>query len=231
MKKLSFVIPSYNCAAFLAHAIESAQKQTYANVEIVVIDDASTDSTPTLMAHYANDKRVVYRRLEKNIGRSAARNLGNTIATGEIILVLDADDIAYPDRAKATAHKMKSADFVYGSCDYIDALGTRLGTNLADVFDKKRALETGLNRITHSTCAYTKELAGKIAYRGGDISDLGIDDWAFQTEVAMSGAKMDFTPSVIGAYRELSTGISRTRDHGKVKAAKAGFLAGLQVGA
>ena len=222
--KASFVIPSYNSAAWLVHSVKSAQKQTYANLEIVVVDDGSTDSTENIMKFVAEkDARIKYIRLQKNVGRSEARNIANKEASGDIILVLDADDIAYPDRAALSAKALAHADFVHGSADVIDAIGTKLGVYRADVFNKEKAVKEGVNRIVHSTCAYRKELADKIPYLGGDAAKLGLDDWAFQLEVAFSGAKMNHIENVIGAYRDIETGISKTRDQGLVVAFKRKF--------
>ncbi len=222
--KVSFVIPSHNSAAWLAHAVDSCRRQSYLNTEIVVVDDGSTDSTPKLMESYASDKRVKYYRMGKNVGRSEARNFGNKHATGQYICVLDADDIAAPDRAKLTAAKLKDVDFVHGSCDYMDVLGNKIGEHTAEVFNKDRAIKEGLNRMVHSTCAYRKEVADKVQYPSGKLSDLGLDDWAFQVQVAMNGFSIDLIPQSVGAYRDLGTGISKTRDQSKVIAAKNEFL-------
>lgn len=231
--KASFVIPTFNSAAWVAHAVNSAQKQSYANLEIVVVDDGSTDSTKKVMEFMAEkDTRIKYVRLDKNMGRSYARNYGNTIASGDFLMVLDADDIAYPDRAKLTAEKIsKGADFVHGSMDYIDCIGSMLGTHVADVFNLDRAVKEKLNRIVHSSCAYTKELSRRQIYVEGEASKLGLDDWAYQLAAATSGAKFDHITPVIGAYRDLDTGISKTRDPLAVEAFKAAYLESLMADA
>ncbi len=226
----SFVIPAYNSAAFLTHAIESAQKQTYPNIEIVVVDDGSTDSTEKVMRFLVEkDARISYIKLPKNMGRSEARNIGNKAARGEFILVLDADDIAYPDRARLTVEKLRKCDFVNGAAQEIDVIGNLLGVYRAEVFNKERALREKVNRMVHSTCAYRKEIALKFPYRSGEPSKLGLDDWAFQLEVALSGAKMDVISVEIGAYRDLNTGVSKTRDHKAVEAFKTAFIEALKV--
>lgn len=231
MRKVSFVIPSYNRAFYLAHAIESCQKQTYLNIEIVVVDDCSTDSTPKFLAYVADrDRRIKVIRNEVNKGASESRNIGNRAATGDIICVLDSDDIAYHDRAKITVDKMKEADFFYGACQDIDCIGNKLGVRPADVFNKERA-STGerLNHIVHSCSAYTKEIALRFPYRDGDISRLGIDDWAMQTEIFAADIKYEFTPQIIGAYRELSDGLWTRRDPVKTLEVKEKFQESLKV--
>lgn len=230
MKKISFVIPTYNSVLWLPHAVDSCLKQDYKDLEVVVVDDGSTDTTPEVMKFLAEkDNRINYIRLEKNGGRSKARNVGNDAAKGDYIAVLDADDVSYPNRAKLTVEKLAKADFVHGSCDFMDVLGNRVATHLADVFNLEKAMKDRLNYMVHSTIAYRKNLAKSLKYREGELSDLGLDDWAFQLEAATSGAKIDFILPVIGAYRDLASGISKQRPREKVEAAKEAFLESLKV--
>ena len=101
MPDLSFVIPVYNGAEYLAEAIASCLTQSHKNVEVVVVDDASTDSTKRVIAHYAKtDQRVQAVFLEENKGRGHARNVGNRAAKSKYLAVLDADDISDKFRAE-----------------------------------------------------------------------------------------------------------------------------------
>src|SRR5437016_10401011 len=90
---ISAVIPSYNYGHFITDAIESALGQTYPHVEIIVVDDGSTDDTREQLAPYS--ERVCYIHQE-NGGLSAARNTGIRAAKGEWIALLDADDVWHP---------------------------------------------------------------------------------------------------------------------------------------
>jgi hypothetical protein len=90
--RVSVVIPTYNAAAFLAEAVASARAQTYAPVEVVVVDDASADGTADLAESLG--ARAV--RQEENRGPSAARNRGVAMAEGEVVAFLDADDAWLP---------------------------------------------------------------------------------------------------------------------------------------
>lgn len=89
MSKVSIVIPCYNGSKFLAHAIDSALAQTYADKEIIVVDDGSTDDSPTIMDGYGTSIRVVR---QANAGLPAARNAGIGEARGDLFAFLDADD-------------------------------------------------------------------------------------------------------------------------------------------
>jgi GT2 family glycosyltransferase len=93
---VSVIVPTYNRAYCLRTAIDSALGQTYGHVEVVVVDDGSTDETPALVArHYGTDPRVVYVRQE-NGGVASARNLGFQVARGQLIALLDSDDEWFP---------------------------------------------------------------------------------------------------------------------------------------
>lgn len=94
---VSVVMPAYNAAAYLAEAIQSVLRQSLADLELIVIDDGSTDGTADLMASLADDRLVVIRH-ETNQGVVAARNTAIDRARGRYIALLDADDIAAPDR-------------------------------------------------------------------------------------------------------------------------------------
>jgi glycosyltransferase involved in cell wall biosynthesis len=93
---VSFVIPNYNHARFLGAAICSALEQTYTNIEIVVVDDGSTDNSRDVAAVFGDRIRYIH---QANAGLSAARNTGIAAATGEYVALLDADDLVEPNYA------------------------------------------------------------------------------------------------------------------------------------
>lgn len=92
---ISVVIPSYNSAHFITDAIESVLAQTYRPLEIIVIDDGSTDSTTEVLVSYRD--RISYFR-QQNCGPAAARNTALREARGELVAFLDADDRWLPNK-------------------------------------------------------------------------------------------------------------------------------------
>ncbi len=96
---VSVIIPAYNQADFLAEAIQSVLDQTYPNFEVIVVNDASPDHTEEVVAQF-RDPRVKYIRHEENKGLPATRNTGMRAASGEIIALLDSDDLFHPDKLK-----------------------------------------------------------------------------------------------------------------------------------
>ena len=93
---VSVIIPTYNRAHVLPRAIESVLKQTYTELELIVVDDASTDDTAAVMTAIT-DPRVRYVRKEHG-GAAAARNRGIAEAKGEFIAFQDSDDVWHSDK-------------------------------------------------------------------------------------------------------------------------------------
>ena len=88
---VSVIIPTYNRGPLIGRAIASVLNQTYKDIEVLVIDDASTDYTETVVDSI-KDERLHYYKLEKNGGACRARNVGISKAQGEYIAFLDSDD-------------------------------------------------------------------------------------------------------------------------------------------
>ena len=108
---VSVIIPAYNSAETLAEAIASAQRQTLSDIEIIVVDDGSTDDTPNIIKNLAaQDPRIKSITLAKNAGVSHARNIAIKQAAGEWIAVLDADDLFEPPRLEKMCAAAKEAD-------------------------------------------------------------------------------------------------------------------------
>jgi glycosyltransferase involved in cell wall biosynthesis len=94
---VSVVIATYNMGQYINLAVDSILQQTWQNIEVIVIDDGSTDHTPTTMATYENDVRVKYVRTP-NQGQPKAKNTGIQNTLGEFIAFCDADDLWEPNK-------------------------------------------------------------------------------------------------------------------------------------
>lgn len=115
--KVSIVLPTYNGARYLRQSIDSCLDQTYSNLELIIVDDCSTDATPDIVRSY-QDPRIRYFRHEKNKMLPGALNTGFSYATGAF-LTWTSDDNYYVPKAIETMVKFLSSgrhDFVY--CDY-----------------------------------------------------------------------------------------------------------------
>lgn len=102
---VSIVIPTFNASAFLKGAIESALHQNYMPLEVIVIDDGSTDNTSDVVRDYGT--QVIFYR-QNNLGPSGTRNTGIKLSKGEFIAFLDADDTWEMDKLQKQMHLMKN---------------------------------------------------------------------------------------------------------------------------
>jgi len=98
--KVSVIIPVYNGAHVVAEAVQSVLNQSYRNLEVLVVDDASTDGSPDAIRHF-DDRRIKLIRHARNAGVDAARKTGLDASSGDIISCLDQDDMFHPDKVLA----------------------------------------------------------------------------------------------------------------------------------
>lgn len=115
---VSVVIPTYNRAARVVRAIRSVQHQTHTRLEIIVVDDASDDDTPQVVAG-VHDSRLRYIRHKQNAGGSATRNTGIRAATGDFIAFLDDDDEWEPQKTEEQLKMLQYYDVVVCTADGI----------------------------------------------------------------------------------------------------------------
>jgi len=90
MPKVSVIIPTYNCGQYICEAIDSVLAQTYKDIEIIIVDDGSSDNTKNVVLMYKDKIKYIY---QNNKGEAGARNRGIKEAQGEFIAFIDADDI------------------------------------------------------------------------------------------------------------------------------------------
>jgi len=111
---VSIVIPTFNISKYIKETLDSALAQTYGNVEIVVVDDGSTDDTPSIVKKYGDQVRFF--RREENKGIPTTLNEGIQYSRGEYVLFFDADDVFMPTTIERAVHCFQNhpeVDFVY----------------------------------------------------------------------------------------------------------------------
>ena len=105
---VSVIMPSYNAAKYAERALDSVFQQTYRDVEIVVVDDHSSDGTQELIQKYADiHQEIRFVPLEKNMGAGYARNKALELAEGQYVAFLDCDDEWIPDKLERQLECMK----------------------------------------------------------------------------------------------------------------------------
>ena len=105
MPKVSVIVPAFNAAPYLPECLDSILAQTADDLEVICIDDGSTDGTPQILAEYAlRDGRLGWVSQE-NRGLSESRNRGIDLSSGKYLLFCDADDMLKPDAVRALVEK------------------------------------------------------------------------------------------------------------------------------
>jgi hypothetical protein len=125
MPLISIVINNFNYARYLPQSIESALSQTHPRIEVVVVDDASSDDSRQVIARYSG--RVIPVLQERNGGQGAAINAGFRASRGDIVMLLDADDYLYPHAAERVAAAwVPGQSKVHYRLDLVDAAGAKI---------------------------------------------------------------------------------------------------------
>lgn len=118
MEKVSVIIPMYNSSRFIVECVNSVINQTYKNLEIILVDDKSKDST-LKKVNRIKDKRIKIIKLKKNVGAAEARNKGIEASTGDYICFLDSDDYWKLDKIEKQIKFIKDKVFIYSEYQYL----------------------------------------------------------------------------------------------------------------
>ncbi|MFN5324372.1 MAG: glycosyltransferase family 2 protein [Bacteroidota bacterium] len=127
---VTVLMPCYNASRFLADAFDSILNQSYTNLEILAIDDGSTDGTANIISHYASlDSRIKPHFNEMNMGLIKTLNKGCQLANGKYIARMDSDDISMPNRVELLVQELErdlEVDLVSAGCFTLSESGHRL---------------------------------------------------------------------------------------------------------
>lgn len=138
MTKVSVIVPVYNVQDYLAECLDSILKQTYTDLEILGIDDCSTDGSRAILMEYAQkDSRIKILENKTNRGQAYARNVGLSHATGEYVLFVDSDDMICSDLLEKCMEVNRDSDMV--CFDYKQVMGSE-----TDVKQDRYQMDDGL---------------------------------------------------------------------------------------
>lgn len=127
-EQISVIIPIYNVEPYLKKCVDSVLAQTYENIEVILVDDGSTDGCPAICDAYLQEDSRVKVIHKENGGLSSARNAGLNIAKGELISFVDSDDFIEPGMLETMYEALSSSHADMAVCDYrkVDSLGNEL---------------------------------------------------------------------------------------------------------
>ncbi len=127
---VSVIMPVYNGAPFVRQAAESALRQSMGDLELIIVDDCSTDGSAAIIARLAQmDSRIRPIYAQANAGVAASRNIGLNTAKGDFTAFLDCDDIWLPNKLELQLARMREmdADICYASYSFINKSGEPVG--------------------------------------------------------------------------------------------------------
>ena len=201
--KFSVVMPTYNSENYLAEAIGSVLNQEYANWELLVIDNFSTDDSPTILSQYS-DSRIKVLQFRNDGVIAASRNVAISRAEGQIIAFLDSDDRWVPKKlgemAKAFSH---GADFVYHNVETINERSERIGSIESRALSRNAFLDlaTTGNIIVNSSVCVRATCLSSIDGISEKFEHIGLEDFNAWLKIASQGYRFVHIPATLGSYR------------------------------
>lgn len=215
--RVSIIIPCYNCERWVDQAIKSGLNQTYSNIEIVVVDDGSTDGTLEVLRTFGPRIKL---EIGPNRGGNRARNRGFALSTGDYIQFLDADDYLEPDKIARQVRFLQEtgADVVYGdwrhrrhhpnsSFSYLN------GIEVIGVQQNILAALLSFRLVNGGAVLYRRQVVNQVG--GWDETLHAFQDMDFLTSVALSGADIRYQPGCHFIYRKYGGTTISTSNFGR----------------
>ena len=209
---VSIIIPSHNKDLYILACITSALNQSFKNIEVIVIDDNSTDSTKSILENIYDTRLHVYHKQYDNA--SAARNFGLSKATGNFIQFLDADDVLHTKKIEKQLHDMNYNETVLGVCgtnsfyNSIHEEGKEIDT--AFLRYSSQPFDFIINLYSSVNCGMVQPNAWltplKLIQKAGSWNEhLSVDDdGEFFCRVILNAGKIVYTDQILNYYRKFN---------------------------
>ncbi len=225
---LSVIIPCYNQAHFLEDAVKSVLVQEFTDWEIIIVNDGSTDSTKEVSEQFALKDNRIRVHLQTNQGLSSARNIGLSLAKGEVIHFMDADDKVLESGYKTIFNfftNFSEIDIVVGGYSYFrnnQFLHTHgFSDQIINIEDLVRA-----NLAPPVSYFCRKVILDKIG--GFDESLKSCEDWDYWIRAGKAGARIRTVADVLVGYRYVPNSMSRNAVQMYLALKEVSFRAGIK---
>jgi glycosyltransferase involved in cell wall biosynthesis len=204
LPKISVIVPIYNCKNYLEKCLNSLAAQTYPNIEILLIDDGSTDGSGELAKKFSNEDSRFQYIYQTNSGVSAARNKGLALATGDFIGFCDSDDWVEPDMYECLVQLIKDTDTDIVCCNFFNEENGKSEWNIRD------------NGVVTLTC---KEVIFDVVFNGKKCG--GVEVWsklfkremlkqlAFDTNIALGEDTVFIFEAMLMCKKYVFTGLPK----------------------
>lgn len=205
---ISIIIPAYNVELYIDQCIKSILQQTYQNIEVIIIDDGSTDQTPQMCDNYsAQDSRVkVYH--QENAGQAAARNFALTMAKGEYIIYIDCDDYVSLDYIENLFNYMVKyeADIVqcYAQKFWDDGKKEllKISETTPQVYNASEALKEFCYQRKFYAAPWAKLIRRELMEGLAFPENMGYEDMAIMYKLIGKVNKIVLLPKILYFYRQ-----------------------------
>lgn len=220
MSKVSVIVPVYNAREFLTHCIQSLLNQTYKNIEILLIDDGSSDGSEKICDSFSEkDKRVITVH-QRNAGVSAARNTGIEFARGEYIVFVDSDDWVEPEHIRQMMDKKNESDIVI--CDFKEEVQNGVSARQYHHFNQNKTIksqnevfEDFLKSQLYTYVVWDKLYSKKIIGNTRFEAQAYAEDSIFCREILAKCKKLQFVPQKSYHYRISMAGVTADGSRGE----------------
>ena len=201
MPIVSVMLPVYNGAQFVSRAIESVFNQTYNELELIVVDDGSSDNSLDVVESYADSRLKVFTKA--NGGPASARNFGIKRCSGEFITLIDQDDLWYPKKLEEQV-KLLNQDNKLGMV-YCDALSIyEDGSGPARKWSELHIPQAGKvfielykgNFILSSSAIFRKFIINEIGFMDENMKFFGVDDYEYWLRIALN-SEIGYVPEIL----------------------------------
>ena len=213
-EKISIVIPCYNVEKYVEKCIKSIMNQTYSELEVIVIDDKSTDGTYDVLLKLKKEynDRFILLQNEKNSGLAYTRNFGVKKATGKYIGFIDSDDYVAPDYYEVLAEKILNdkSDLVVNDIQLVDESGNNIGNVVKScILDEVSKVSIIDNGLAASACnkLLRKDLLLKYPFLEGKINE----DVASIIPIIVHSDKISYTDKAVYNYVQRHNSIQNSK--------------------
>lgn len=201
---VSIIMPVYNAEKFIYEAAMSTLNQSYRDIELIVVDDGSTDNSIAKLSGINDERLRIIHQL--NQGANVARNRGLAEARGEYVKFLDADDIFYPDAIEKQVKEMQSLgenEIVFGDFNFIDEDGKVYHENKIDI-DTFNSTQLSYWILKHwdiltSTPMHRRSILMKLG--GWDVRLKNHHETVLHMKMVLNDVKFVYKPNLIYGYR------------------------------
>ena len=199
---VSIALCTYNGEKYLTEQLDTLINQTYSNIEIIVVDDCSTDHTYTILTGYsARYPQLKIHQNNKNLGFSANFEKAVTLCKGELIALCDQDDLWHPRKIELQVNTIKDNIFIYHDSEFISQDGSSMNKNMSDLMNLYRGNDPEAFLFFNCVSGHSILMRKELLVQALPLPKNYFHDW-WLAYVATNIGTIDFIPEPLVKYRQ-----------------------------